>query len=132
MSEVNEKRLEPYNGISLEAPKGQVMQTHGIVMDIIQGRDSTQNMDWTDYMRKLPFRTLENDFPDTYDAACKIYSLLKLDYQVNNGGIEQYFYNYYHESREPYSENDTHHYDDQQLYSYHLLSFPSKTSLAVS
>ena len=100
-----------YNDICLELPKGPVMQTHGIVMDFIQGRDSTQNMDWTDFLRHLPFRTLEKDFPDTYEAACRIFSLLKLDYQVNNGGLYQYFDNCYHEERKPHSENDTHHLD---------------------
>ena len=106
----NQEVPKPYNGIQLEAPKGLVRQSDSILLDMIRGESSTQNMDWTDYMSTLPFRVLEDNFPDTYEAVCRIFSLLNLDYQVNNGGIEQYFYNYYHEEKEPHNETDTHHY----------------------
>ena len=107
---INQEVPKPYNGIQLEAPKGLVRQSDSVFLDMIRGESSTQNMDWTNHMSTLPFRVLEDSFPNTYEAICRIFSLLNLDYQVNNGGIEQYFYNYYHEEKEPHNETDTHHY----------------------
>lgn len=99
-----------YQGITLTPPKGKVVLSHSVSLDIIQGKSSTQNMDWLDVLGDFPWSILKEEYFQGYDNVCRLYSLLNMDYQVCNGGIEQYFGNRYHEPREP------HHDDDIALY----------------
>lgn len=114
-----------YKGIELELAGGKPSLTHSVAMDMIRGESSTQNMDWTSILGQLPWGQLKEDYFDSFDHACRIFSLLKMDYQVCNGGIEQYFYNRYNEPREPHSENDVELYgiEDQKRDFLELVSF---------
>lgn len=100
-----------YQGIELELPVGKVALSHSVSLDMILGRSSTQNMDWTDVLGDLPWGSLKDVCRDEYVRAGTLFSLLHLDYQVCNGGIGQYFYNGYDQEHEPYSENDVERYD---------------------
>lgn len=100
-----------YKGIELEVSDKPVRMTHSFALDMIQGQSSTQNMDWTDTLGSLPWGTLNDPFFDQYDAASSLFSLINMNYQVCNGGISQYFFNGYHEAREPFSDNDVERYD---------------------
>ena len=99
-----------YRGMELDPPKGRVALTHSVSLDMIRKESSTENMDWTDALGTLPWSVLKDSHPQVYDDACRLFSLLHMDYQVCNGGIGQYFYNRYHQAREPY------HADDVALY----------------
>lgn len=123
-----------YAGIELDLPKGKVALTHSRALDIIQGESSTQNMDWTDKLACLPWSRLKDDYFQGWDNACRLFSLMHMDYQVCNGGIVQYFFNRYHEEREPYSEDDVALYaideqkrDFQQLVKFAREIFPDRT-----
>lgn len=95
-----------YNGIELEPAHGPVTMSHSIYLDLIHGQSSTANMDWTEKLFDLPWGKLKESFPASYEAASRLSSLLNMDYQVCNGGIDQYFFNGYHEERDAFSEND--------------------------
>jgi len=99
-----------YQGIELTLPKGKVSLSHSVALDLIQGASSAQNCDWLEVLGDFPWSLLKEEYYQGYDNACRLYSLLKMDYQVCNGGIAQYFGNRYHEPRDP------HHNDDVALY----------------
>ena len=80
--------------------------SHSTYLDLITVQNSTQNMDWTDKLFSLPWGKLKEAFPESYETASRLSSILNMDYQVCNGGIDQYFFNGYHEERPPFSEND--------------------------
>lgn len=104
-------KLESFNGIVLDAPAGPVYMSKSSSMDMIIGRDSSQNVEWSDFIPKLPIRALEDISARMYNDLCETMSLLKMNYQVGNGGLYQYFDNGYHEERMPQSDNDTLHVD---------------------
>ncbi len=100
-----------YEGIRLTPPKGPVHMTHSVILDAITGKDSTENMDWTDRLGSVPWGAVKKHFPDSFEEASRICSLLNMCYQVNNGGVGQYFFNRYHENREPQNINDVERVD---------------------
>lgn len=95
-----------YNGIELEPPTGPVAMTHSVALDMIQGQSSTKNMDWFELLGELPYSRLKDDYFQGYVNVCNLFSLSHMDYQVCNGGIEQYFFNRYHENRAAKHEDD--------------------------
>lgn len=105
-----------YKGIKLDLPAGKVSMSHSRAMDMIRGESSTQNMDWVDTLGGLPWGTLKDVCPDAYVHAGELFSLIHMDYQVCNGGIVQYFYNYYDEERAACHADDVERYglDDQK------------------
>lgn len=103
-----------YKGIELELPKGKPHLTTSRAFDLIRKETSTRNMDWNDVLCEIPWGRLKDICPDLYKEACCLFSLLKMDYQVCNGGIGQYFYNKYHEAWEPRNENDGELFDFEQ------------------
>lgn len=100
------KEPKLYMGIELEKPKGRVSLTHSISMDAITGKSGTENMDWTEKLGELPWGALKESYFESYEKACKLFSMIHMDYQICNGGIGQYFFNGYHEARTPFSEDD--------------------------
>lgn len=95
-----------YDGIKLSPPVGTVSMSHSIALDIIQGKSGSLNMDYTDKLGELPWGAIQKYCPDSFNEACHLFSLMKMNYQVCNGGIDQYFYNRYHEPRDPYYKDD--------------------------
>ena len=123
-----------YDGIDLDLPSGKVSLTHSVLLDAIQGRSSTQNMDWTDVLGDLPWGVLKDVCCDEYVQAGTLFSLMHLDYQTCNGGISQYFFNGYDQERAAFSEHDVERYDlDTQkaafldLAKFGLALFPART-----
>ena len=114
-----------YQGIELSLPKGKVSLSHSIALDMIQGKSSTRNMDWLEVLGNFPWSLLKGDYYQGYDNACRLYSLLKMDYQVCNGGIVQYFGNHYHEPHAPHHDDDVGLYgiDEQKRDFKRLVSF---------
>ena len=99
-----------YNGIELELSTEPVAMTHSVALDMISGQSSTQNMNWFELLGQLPYGQLKEDYFQGYVNVCNLFSLSHMDYQVCNGGIEQYFFNRYHEKR------TAKHKDDVELY----------------
>lgn len=124
-----------YNGIELELPSGPVALSHSIALDMIRGESGTKNMDWAGTLGDLPWGTLKGVCSDAYVRAGELFSLINMDYQVCNGGIDQYFFNRYHEERGPGSEHDVERYDlDAQKQAFLALAqfgrelFPNRTA----
>lgn len=123
-----------YQGIELTAPKGRVSLSHSVALDLIAGKSSTQNMDWLSVLDEFPWSLLKEEYYQGYDNACRLYSLLNMDYQVCNGGIAQYFGNRYHEKRDAYHDDDVFLYgideqkkDFKRLVSFALAVYPERT-----
>ena len=124
-----------YLGIELTPPKGTVAFSHSVFLDMIKGQSSAQNTDWFDVLGNFPWGSLKDQYFQGYDNVCRLYSLVHLDYQVCNGGIEQYFLNGYHEHSSPHHEDDVSLYgiDEQKKDFIRLVSFakelyPSRTA----
>ena len=114
-----------YEGIKLDPPAGKVAMSHSHAMDIIKGQSSDQNLDWLGALGDVPWGTVKENFPERFEHASKIFSLVNMDYQVCNGGIGQYFFNHYHEPREPFTDNDVERVgiEEQKGFFYDLLNF---------
>lgn len=104
-----------YEGIELEMPKGKPSLSHSRSLDIIRGESSTQNMEWNDVLSNIPWGRLKEVTPDLYKDACCLFSMMQMDYQICNGGIDQYFLNRYNEGFDPRNPDDGELYDfDEQ------------------
>lgn len=114
-----------YEGIKLEMPAGKVSLSHSHAMDMIMGKSGDQNTNWLDALAQVPWGPVHDSYKDHFDYASKIFSLVSMDYQVCNGGIDQYFFNGYHEEREPFSDNDVERVgiEAQKGFLYDVLSF---------
>lgn len=114
-----------FEGIKLDPPVGKVSMSHSHAMDIIRGQSSDQNMDWLDALGNVPWGIVKEQYPERFEHASKIFSLVNMDYQVCNGGIGQYFFNHYHEPREPFTDNDVERVgiEEQKGFFYDVLSF---------
>lgn len=81
-----------YKGIELEGLDKQVGMVHSVVMASM-GQDENVN---TDYLHKLA-QFKREDLPEAqFDEINKLFSVVKMNYQICNGGIYQYFDNGYH------------------------------------
>lgn len=104
-----------YNGVDLEKVEGEVARSHSVVLDILKGESSSQNTSWTDLLAETPWSLIKDKMPEAYEESGRLWSLIGMNCQVCNGGIEQYFFNGYHTENEPYHENDVCRYDiDEQ------------------
>ena len=95
-----------YKGIELELPEQKAQFTHSLIMDAIMGTSSNEHIDWTRKLGDVLWGSIKARYPDNFQEASKLFSLLNMNYQICNGGIYQYFDNGYHEARNPYSEHD--------------------------
>lgn len=84
-----------YNGIELEGLDKDVSLIHSISMAAM-GHDNNEN---TDYLDKI-LEYKRADLPKAqFDEINKLFSVVKMNYQICNGGIAQYFFNGFHEHR---------------------------------
>lgn len=82
-----------YKGIELEGLDKKVGMVHSVVLASM-GQDRNENTDYLDKI--LEFKRA--DLPqDQFDEINKLYSVVKMNYQICNGGIYQYFGNKFHE-----------------------------------
>lgn len=95
-----------YNGISLDLPGGKPQLTHSVALNFITGQNGNQNVPWIEKMWDIPWGNVKEAYPERFEHASKISSLINMNYQICNGGIGQYFFNGYHEARDPFSEHD--------------------------
>lgn len=95
-----------YEGIKLDTPAGKVSMSHSHSLDMIRGQSSDQNVEWLDNLGEVPWGIVKGAHPERFEHASKIISLCNMDYQTCNGGIGQYFFNHYHEAREPFHTDD--------------------------
>ena len=73
-----------FHEIELTSPERPVQFTHSLAMDMIQGRRSDQNIDWTDRFYSLPWDDVKGLFPHAYEDASRLNSLINMNYQVCN------------------------------------------------
>lgn len=95
-----------YNGVEIEVPEKAPAFTHSVPMMLASfGRiEDNQNIP---YFEKL-VQFKETDLPEgeLLHDACALNSIRHLNYQINNGGFEQYFDNGYHQYRAGYEIGD--------------------------
>lgn len=102
-----------YNGIELELGGEEVSFSHSRALE----RD--RNTRFSDALRDFATGTLT---PDQFRAASRLSSLINLNYQVMNGGIEQYFDNGYDAEYLPDSGGLAHLDKDEQVYGFRDLA----------
>lgn len=85
-----------YNGVSIEVPSERPVFSHSVALMIASlGKiEGNQNIP---YFEKL-MQYKQSDIPEgeLMHDVCALYSIKNLNYQVNNGGFEQYYENGYH------------------------------------
>lgn len=83
-----------YKGIALEGLDKKVGFYHSNAMRAM-GQDGNQN---ADYLEKICEYKKADLPPEQFDEINKLYSVVKMNYQICNGGIHQYFGNHFDES----------------------------------
>lgn len=117
MKESNEKLM--YKDIILNLNK----DTH-FNSSIIENTDNECHP-FTDMVLKLN----EYDIPlNIFEIASKICSVCNMSYQINNGGIDQYYLNCYDEDKDPCNKTDLCHYNKRKQieFLYQLCDFGNK------
>ena len=112
-----------YKGIELEGLDKKVGMVHSVVLASM-GQDRNEN---TDYLHNLG-QIKRADVPEAhFDEINKLFSVVKMNYQICNGGIYQYFGNKFHEHYlSPDKENEIFDKDTQVEMLYKLCSFASE------
>lgn len=82
-----------YKGIELEGLEKDTKLFHSMAMHHM-GQDPNVG---TDYLDKICEYKRADVPPALFDKINKLWSVVKMNYQICNGGIEQYFFNGYHE-----------------------------------
>ncbi len=96
-----------YKGIELEGLDKKVKLSHSRVMETDEGTD------WIDKLLTCDNAALT---PTQFHEVSALSSVINMDYQICNGGIEQYVFNGYHEYRAPYSDDDVAQLDLNQQF----------------
>lgn len=96
-----------YKGIELEGLDKKVKLSHSRVMETDEG---------TDWIAKLLSCDKASLTPTRFHEVSALSSVINMDYQICNGGIEQYVFNGYHEYRAPYSDDDVAQLDLNQQF----------------
>lgn len=96
-----------YKGIELEGLDKKVKLSHSRVMETDEGTD------WIDKLLTCDKAALT---PTQFHEVSALSSVINMDYQICNGGIEQYVFNGYHEYRAPYSDDDVAQLDLNQQF----------------
>lgn len=96
-----------YKGIELEGLDKKVKLSHSRVMETDEGTD------WIDKLLTCDKAALT---PTRFHEVSALSSVINMDYQICNGGIEQYVFNGYHEYRAPYSDDDVAQLDLNQQF----------------
>jgi len=95
-----------YNNIELELPVERVSLSHSTTYNAVTGKARSENLKWIDALGSLPWSKFNDKHINEYNDACTLLSLLMMDYQVCNGGIDQYFFNGFHEKHNTNAGND--------------------------
>lgn len=96
-----------YKGIELEGLDKKVKLSHSRVMETDEGTD------WIDKLLTCDKAALT---PTQFHEVSALSSVINMDYQICNGGIEQYVFNGYHEYIAPYSDDDVAQLDLNQQF----------------
>lgn len=88
-----------YKGIELENLNKDVSLYHSNAMHYM-GIDKNINTDYLDVLMSIKRAEVS---PEQFDEINKLHSVIKMNYQICNGGIEQYFFNGYDK---PYISED--------------------------
>ena len=89
-----------YKGIELDGLDKEVRLAHSRFFDCDEG---------TDWIGRLFSCDKDALAPMQFHAVSALSSVINMDYQICNGGLEQYFFNGYHEYRKPFSDDDVAH-----------------------
>lgn len=96
-----------YKGIELEGLDKKVRLAHSRVMEADEGTD------WIDKLLSCDKTALT---PTQFHEVSALSSVINMDYQICNGGIEQYVFNGYHDYRAPHSDDDVAQLDMNQQF----------------
>ena len=86
-----------YKGVPLEGLDKEVSMAHSHFIGANEG---------IDYLTALLARDKQALTPKQFEAMSALNSVAVMNYQVCNGGLDQYYFNQCHKEREPFSESD--------------------------
>lgn len=88
-----------YNGVEIQVPEKTPAFTHSVSMMIASFGRIENNHDIPYFEKLMQYK--ETDLPEgeLLHDVCALNTIRHLNYQVNNGGFEQYFDNGYHQYR---------------------------------
>ncbi len=103
-----------YDGVLIELPSERPMFSHSISMMIVSKGKIESNHNIPYFERLMQYK--ETDLPEgeLLHEVCALNSIRNLNYQVNNGGFSQYFFNEYHKYRAGYQIGDLSNLDIAQ------------------
>lgn len=87
-----------YNGIELTDLGKEVRQSHSVLLEANQGTD------WLERLFACDKKALT---PDQFRTVSALGSVVGMNYQICNGGLDQYYFNGYDAYREPCNDQDT-------------------------
>ena len=86
-----------YNGIELEGTGKRVSMAHSAFFERSEG---------TDHLESVLARDKSTLSLEQFDALSALSSVANMNYQICNGGLEQYFFNGYDQERPPFNDQD--------------------------
>lgn len=91
-----------YKGVELENLDKHVSMAHSRFVGSNEG---------IDYLTALLARDKKTLSPEQFEAISALSSVANMNYQICNGGLDQYYFNTYDQGREPFSDQDVAHLD---------------------
>lgn len=99
-----------YKGIELDISK-EVHFTKSVSLSYI-GQDVSYNVKYSELLSDIECRKLS---PENYCLVCAFWTLCKMNYQICNGGVEQWYYNGYADGRSATHEGDCELFDKEEI-----------------
>lgn len=95
-----------YNGVEIEVPEKAPAFTHSVPLMIASLGKIEGNCNIPYFEKLVQYK--ETDLPDgeLIHDVCALLTLQKMNYQIQNGGFEQYYANGYHKYRSGYNIGD--------------------------
>ena len=97
MDNTQKKDSITYKGVQLENLDKHVSMAHSHFIGSNEG---------IDYLTTLLARNKSALTPEQFEAMSELNSVAVMNYQICNGGLDQYYFNRCHEERAPFSEDD--------------------------
>lgn len=84
-----------YNGVVIEVPVDRPVFSHSLPLKFMtEGKvEGDKNIPYFDKLMEYKMDDIPNG--ELLSDACRLYSIRNLNYQVNNGGFTQYYFNGY-------------------------------------
>lgn len=85
-----------YLGVSIDIPKEKPVFTHSVPLMIATFGKVENNMNIPYFEKLLLYKQTDLPEGEIQHDVCALNSIRNLNYQINNGGFEQYYFNQYH------------------------------------